>query len=61
VVHPTEAGRTLAASAFEKHSQDMEAVAKVLDDAERLQLLDLLRRLGKAAGRLREIESYAGT
>ena len=50
VVHPTEAGRALAASAFQKHSDDMEAVANVLDDAERLQLLDLLRRFGKRAG-----------
>jgi DNA-binding MarR family transcriptional regulator len=50
VVHLTESGRALAASAFEKHSQDMEAVANVLGDAERSQLLDLLRRFGKRAG-----------
>jgi MarR family 2-MHQ and catechol resistance regulon transcriptional repressor len=49
VVHPTEAGRTLAASAFEKHCQDMEVAAKVLDETERLQLLGLLRRFGKKA------------
>ena len=49
VVHPTQAGLALAASAFERHSADMEAVAKVLNENDRLQLVGLLHRFGKEA------------
>lgn len=52
VVHPTEAGVTLASGAFEKHAGDMEAAAKVLSEDDRLHLIDLLRRFGRKAGEL---------
>jgi MarR family 2-MHQ and catechol resistance regulon transcriptional repressor len=49
IVTLTAAGRRLIESAFEKHQDDMEAVAACLSAAERKTLLSLLKKLGKSA------------
>jgi DNA-binding MarR family transcriptional regulator len=45
----TTAGRTLIERAFARHADDMERAASVLNARERAALLELLRKLGKAA------------
>ena len=49
IVHTTGTGLALAGTAFDRHSQDMEHAARELSVDERTQLLELLRRFGKAA------------
>jgi MarR family 2-MHQ and catechol resistance regulon transcriptional repressor len=49
IVHLTPAGRTLIERAFAHHADDMERAASVLNSRERATLLELLRKLGKAA------------
>jgi MarR family 2-MHQ and catechol resistance regulon transcriptional repressor len=48
IVHLTPAGRSLIARAFERHAEDMETIARRLSVEERGDLLDLLKKLGKA-------------
>jgi MarR family 2-MHQ and catechol resistance regulon transcriptional repressor len=47
-VEPTAKGRTLTTKVFREHAAAMEAVAAVLTKEERLILLRLLKKLGKA-------------
>lgn len=49
VVQLTPAGRELIESAFDKHAAAMESAATGLSDSERLTLVRLLKKLGKAA------------
>jgi MarR family transcriptional regulator, 2-MHQ and catechol-resistance regulon repressor len=51
-VELTARGRTLITRVFREHAAAMEAVAAVLSKEERLVLLPLLKKLGKAGGRL---------
>lgn len=53
IVHLTAAGRRLIASAFRKHTVDMEETLAVLRPPERLELIRLLKKAGMwAAARL---------
>jgi MarR family 2-MHQ and catechol resistance regulon transcriptional repressor len=55
VVHLTPSGRTLIARAFADHEMAMQRAAAGLTPAERVQLIDLLKRLGlEAAAVLQE-------
>ena len=45
----TEAGKTLIESVFRKHQADMENAMANLDSTERLHLIQLLKKAGKAA------------
>lgn len=55
-VELTKQGDKLISSAFEKHKDDMERVASVLTRTERIELLKLLKKLGKSAAGLLESE-----
>lgn len=48
IVHLTPAGRSLIGRAFERHAEDMETITRRLSVEERGNLLDLLKKLGKA-------------
>ena len=49
VVELTKAGRGLIEPAFARHEQDLERIASVLTSAERITLVNLLRKLGTSA------------
>lgn len=49
VVELTDAGRGLIEPAFARHEQDLERIASVLTAAERITLVNLLRKLGTSA------------
>jgi MarR family 2-MHQ and catechol resistance regulon transcriptional repressor len=51
VVELTPQGRRLAASCFEKHAKDLEALMSVLSEKEREQLYGLVKKLGLLAAR----------
>ena len=53
MVHLTGAGRQLVECAFGKHHAEMERVTAGLDDAERGQAIDLLKKLGRYAAELK--------
>jgi MarR family 2-MHQ and catechol resistance regulon transcriptional repressor len=47
VVHLTDRGRELIQKAFDRHAREMERTAGALSRAERVTLIELLRKLGK--------------
>jgi len=47
VVHLTANGRRLITKVFAKHEEDMEKAVEVLSPAEREQLIELLKKVGK--------------
>ncbi|HZT36770.1 MAG TPA: MarR family transcriptional regulator [Bryobacteraceae bacterium] len=49
MVHLTPAGRKLIRCAFAAHAEAMERVAEALSPAERREVVDLLKKLGRAA------------
>lgn len=49
VVHLTEEGRRVIECAFELHAKDMEETMGVLDAGERIELVRLLKKLGRYA------------
>lgn len=49
VVHLTGEGKRLAASSFERHANDLEALMSALSEAEMEQLYSLLKKLGLIA------------
>lgn len=49
VVHLTEDGRRLIERAFQLHAQDMEETVEVLNNRERVELVRLLKKLGRHA------------
>jgi MarR family 2-MHQ and catechol resistance regulon transcriptional repressor len=51
VVELTPQGKRLAASCFEKHAKDLEALMSVLSEKEREQLYGLVKKLGLLAAR----------
>jgi len=53
VVHLTDAGRKLVECAFAQHEAAMERVTACLDEAERGQAIELLRKLGRYAAELK--------
>jgi MarR family 2-MHQ and catechol resistance regulon transcriptional repressor len=56
LVQLSDKGRQLIECAFAQHAADMEKTMAVLTDAERVQLIRLLKKLGKfAAARLTEV------
>ena len=48
----TARGRTLIRRVFDAHARNMEELAQVLSDAERVQLVEALKKLGKHAAEL---------
>lgn len=48
-LHLTPAGRRLIKNAYAKHSHNLEKIAEVLTDAERSQLVKLLKKIGQHA------------
>lgn len=56
LVQLTAVGRRLIERAFEQHAADLEEVVSVLTRAERATLLDLLRKLGKSAQGLDDVD-----
>lgn len=62
VVELTPQGKRLAASCFEKHAKDLEALMSVLSEKEREQLYGSVKKLGLLAARkLDEQETKDGT
>jgi MarR family 2-MHQ and catechol resistance regulon transcriptional repressor len=58
VVELTAKGKRLAASSFQRHANDLEALMSAVSDKEREQLYGSLKRLGLlAAGKLKEKET----
>ena len=53
VVHLTDAGRQLVECAFGEHQAAMERVTAGLNEAERSQAIELLRKLGRYAAELK--------
>ena len=53
IIHLTDSGKALIAAAFRKHEADMEAVMGGLSASDKTLLVDLLKKLGKAAGAIR--------
>ena len=53
VVHLTDAGRELIAAAFGAHQAAMERATAGLDEAERGQAIELLKKLGRYAAELK--------
>ena len=51
-VHLTDAGRLAIEGAFEKHKQNLEKVTAALTHAEREQLVNLLKKLGRQADQI---------
>lgn len=49
MVHLTEEGRRVIERAFQLHARDMEEMAKVLNSQERIELVRLLKKLGRYA------------
>jgi MarR family 2-MHQ and catechol resistance regulon transcriptional repressor len=52
-LHLTRSGRRLIRDAFDKHSKNLEKIAAVLDEAERSELVRLLKKVGFHASRLK--------
>jgi MarR family 2-MHQ and catechol resistance regulon transcriptional repressor len=62
VVELTPEGRRLAASCFEKHARDLEALMSALSEKEKEQLYESLKKLGLlAAEKLEEQETRFGS
>lgn len=57
LVHLTAKGRKLIAKAFDQHAEDIDELMSVLSGSEREQLMQLLRKLGKNAADLAELQS----
>jgi MarR family 2-MHQ and catechol resistance regulon transcriptional repressor len=58
VVELTAKGKRLAASSFQRHANDLEALMSAVSDKEREQLYGSLKKLGRlAAGKLEEKET----
>ena len=58
VVHLTTEGKRLAASSFERHAKDLEAVMSALSEQEVEQLYGSLKKLGLlTAGKLEELQA----
>ncbi len=55
IVHLTKTGRGLIREAFEKHRQNLEQVAGVLTEAERSELVRLLKKIGLHAEGIRAV------
>lgn len=54
VIQLTPKGRRLVKKVFDAHSQDLEALMRVLDSAERSELYSLLKKLGLSAAAARQ-------
>ena len=52
-LHLTKTGRRLIKEAFNKHAQNLEKIADVLNTEERNQLVNLLKKVGKHAQNLK--------
>ncbi len=55
-LHLTTSGRRLIQNAYARHSRNLEKVAEVLTDAERGQLVSLLRKVGRHAQALKPLK-----
>lgn len=49
MVHLTDEGRRVIERAFQLHTQDMEETIEVLNTRERIELIRLLKKLGRCA------------
>jgi MarR family 2-MHQ and catechol resistance regulon transcriptional repressor len=52
-LHLTKSGRRLIKNAYEKHSQNLEKIAEVLNSKERSDLVKLLKKIGHHAKDIR--------
>ena len=52
-LHLTKTGRRLIKDAFEKHARNLEKIADVLNDEERSELVNLLKKIGRHAQTLK--------
>ena len=55
-LHLTDAGRRLIHNAYDEHARNLEKITAVLTDAERTQLVSLLKRIGRHAQSLKALD-----